>query len=78
MAARTKIRERKPSQPIGRLSAILTSCLVISIGIVCGLDPFTIFCRASISAIVIGIAVRLIADFIKLANIPSDEVRGTQ
>jgi hypothetical protein len=69
---RRRIRRRVPRRPFGRLCGILTACLTTLIGIVQGFDPFTIFFRASVSGLVIGVAVSVGITVVRMANIPNE------
>ncbi len=63
--ARRRLRRRGP---IATLVAVMTASGVTLIGLIVGLDPFTIFCRAGISAIALGSVVSFGLSVIDLAN----------
>lgn len=67
---RTTRRNLKPLGPIGTLGGVCTASMVTGIGIVTGLEPYTILIRASISAFLVGGVLAFGLAVIQLANLP--------
>ncbi len=65
--ARRRLRRRGP---IAMVFSVLTACGVTLLGLAFGLGPFTIFCRAVVSAILIGGLVSFGLSVINMANSP--------
>ncbi|MEM9412504.1 MAG: hypothetical protein AAGA30_15425 [Planctomycetota bacterium] len=66
------IRKRVPKKPIGILLGLLAGTLATIVGVVCGVDPFTILCRSVLSGIAVGVTVAIGVGFVRLANRPNE------
>lgn len=63
--ARRRLRRRGP---IATIVAVMTACGVMIIGLIVGLEPFTICRRAAISALILGGLVSFGLSVIDIAN----------
>ena len=66
------IRKRSPKKPFGLLFGLLAGTLATIVGIVFGVDPFTILYRAVLSGIAVGLIVATGVGFVRLANRPNE------
>ena len=67
------MKKKIDRRPWGRLTGMLTACVVTVTGVVCGLEPNVILMRAAIAATVLAIAAAILATVVDTFATASDE-----